>query len=145
MTHAKAQIARQFLAVIPHSQSLGMIIDAVDDGIAVMSMPYDARFVGDPTTGVLHGGVVAALMDTCCGTAVMTHPSGPIGTATIDLRIDYMRAAKPGQRLVARAECHHVTRSVAFVRAVAHDDDADNPVAMVNGAFTIERSKGDRT
>lgn len=145
MTDAKAQIARQFLAAIPHSQALGMTLDEVGDGVAVMSMPYDARFVGDPTTGVLHGGVVAALMDTCCGTAVMTHPTGPIGTATIDLRIDYMRAAKPGQRLVARAECHHVTRSVAFVRAVAHDDDADNPVAMVNGAFTIERSKGDRT
>lgn len=140
----KTRIARQFVEAIPHSRALGMTLDDIGDGLAVMSMPYDARFVGDPRTGVLHGGVVAALMDTCGGTAVMTHPDTPLGTATIDLRIDYMRAATPGQRLVARAECHHMTRAVAFVQAVAYDDDSDRPVAMVSGAFTVERPKEDR-
>jgi len=117
-----------------------MRIDEIGDGLAVISMPYDPQLVGDVRTGVIHGGAVSALMDTCGGAAVVSHPEVPGGTATIDLRIDYMRAATPGQRLSARAECHHITRSVAFVRAVATDEDTERPVAMATGAFTVERA-----
>ena len=136
----KARIARQFMEAIPHARDLNMKMLDIANGTAVISMPYDTRLIGDPETGVISGGAVSALMDTCCGAAVVSHPENPGGTATIDLRIDYMRAATPGQTIVARAECYHVTRSVAFVRATACDDDAENPVASASGAFTVERA-----
>ncbi len=145
MDEGKRRAARQFIEAIPHSCALGMVLDLVEDGVAVVSMPYDARLVGDPQTGVIHGGAVSALMDTCAGTAVMSHPTGAAGTATLDLRIDYMRPATPGHRITARAECYHVTRSVAFVRATAHDADTARPVATATGAFTLERAAGERT
>ena len=50
-----------------------------------------------------------------------------------------MRAATPGQKLRARAECFHMTRKVAFVRALALDDEEDRPVATATGSFTVER------
>jgi uncharacterized protein (TIGR00369 family) len=129
-------IARQFIQALPHSHALGMQLEAIGEGTATISMPYDARLVGDPTTGVIHGGAVSALMDTACGASVMSHPQAGFSTATLDLRID---PATPGQTIRTRAECHHVTRSVAFVRAVATDDDESRPVAMATGAFTVER------
>lgn len=135
----KTRIARQFIELIPHARALNMQIEEIGAGVAEISMPYDARLVGDTRTGVIHGGAVSALMDTCGGAAVMCHPDAPGGTATIDLRIDYMRAARPGDRITARAECHHITRNVAFVRAVAMDADSDHPVAMATGAFTVEK------
>lgn len=135
----RAGVTRAFFATIPFCEALGMVLEEVGDGRAVVSMPYDARLVGDPQTGVLHGGAVSALMDTCCGTAVYSHPEAR-ATATIDLRIDYMRAARPGQRIRAEAACYHVTRTVAFVHATARDEEAGGPpVATATGAFTFER------
>ena len=138
---SRRDLARKFIEALPHCQALAMTVDDVGDGEATMSMPYAENLVGDPATGVIHGGAVSALMDTCGGTAVMAHPSGPSMTATLDLRIDYMRAATPGQSITTTAVCYHMTRSVAFVRATAHDGDPADPVATASGAFTVQGVK----
>ena len=133
--------ARQFMQHLPHARALGMVLTAMGDGSATITMDYDPRFVGDPATGVLHGGAISALMDTASGASVMSHPAAAtsVSTATLDLRIDYMRPATPGQRVTARAECYHVTRSVAFIRVTATDQDESRPVATGTGTFTLER------
>jgi len=140
----RGRIARGFIAALPQAQELGMRLEEVGDGMAAVAMDWDARLVGDPETGVIHGGAVFTLMDTTCGAAVISLPAAMAGTATLDLRIDYMRAATPGQRIRARATCYHVTRSVAFVRAVATDQDEARPVATATGAFTLQRLPEDK-
>lgn len=130
---------QQFLDALPHARALSMRLDGVsEDGRVTLSMPWDARLVGDPATNVLHGGAVYALMDTACGIATTLHPQSSGSTATLDLRIDYMRPATPGQRIRAEAFCYNMTRTVAFIRVVATDDDDSRPVATANGAFTNE-------
>lgn len=135
-----AEISRRFFGAIPWVQELGMELTHLHRGVAVMRVPYDERLIGDPATGVVHGGILTGLLDSCSGAAVMSHPSAPGETATIDLRIDYMRPARPGAAIQARAECYRTTRSVAFVRAVAYEDDPADPVATAAGAFVVQAS-----
>ena len=138
---ARARIARQFIDAIPLARALGMEMVGIGDGWALMALDWREDLVGDPETGIVHGGVVTALLDTAGGASVMAHPSAPGGTATIDLRIDYMRAAAPGRRIFARAECYRITRSVAFVRGLAWTESPEEPVAAANGAFTVEGAR----
>lgn len=134
----RRDLAQQFIQSLPHGRALGLTIVDVGPGRVDMALPFSDQLVGDPSTGVMHGGAVSTLMDTCCGTAVMAHPDTGIGTATLGLRIDYMRPARSGQTITAKAVCHRITRSVAFVRAEAFDDGED-PVATATGTFTVER------
>lgn len=131
------EIARAFIKAVPHACELRLDVGHVDAGKVELLLPWHAQLVGDPASGVIHGGAVFTLMDTASGAAVLSHPQVSGSTATLDLRIDYMRAATPHQTIRARAECHHVTRNVAFVRAVAMDDDESRPVATATGTFTL--------
>ncbi|MDJ1006873.1 MAG: PaaI family thioesterase [Paracoccaceae bacterium] len=133
------QIAEAFVLALPHAKDLGMRLVALNDGHAELAMPWDEDLVGDPSSGVIHGGAVSALIDTTCGAAVMSHPENGGDTATLNLRIDYMRPARPGETLLARATCFHVTQTVAFVRADAVDGDPEHPVATASAAFTFQR------
>lgn len=129
---------QDFLDALPYARALDMRIDSISEGKVVISMPYNADWVGDPATGVLHGGVVFTLLDTASGMAATLHPQSGGSTATLDLRVDYMRPASPGQRIRAEAFCYNMTRTVAFIRAIASDDDESRPVATATGAFTNE-------
>lgn len=139
MNPNKEKMARQFTEALPFCKALGMRVEETGPAMAVLSMPYDPVIIGDPDTGVVHGGAVFALMDTCAGVAIFLHPESTMTTATIDLRVDYMRSATPGQRIFTKAEVYKVTRSVAFLRATAWDNDSENAVATATGAFTFER------
>lgn len=140
-TAKREKIARQFIEALPFCHALNMRIDDVGQAEAEMSMPYSEAIIGDPDTGVVHGGAVSALLDTCGGMAVFLHPEGSAPTATLDLRIDYMRPAKVGERITAHSRVYKVTRTVAFVRGIAFDTDRDEPVATATGAFTFARKK----
>ncbi len=119
----------------PQALALGLITEAVGPATATVRAPYRPELVVDPDTGVIAGGVVTTLLDHVCGQAVLTALGEFANIATLDLRIDYMRAAEPGLDIRATAHCYKVTRQIAFVRATAYDRDIDDPVATAQAAF----------
>lgn len=138
-----ARLDQSFVQTIPFNAALGLrVVDAADEGWAVLRLPYRAELVGNPETGVLHGGMITSLIDACCGVAVFLKTQFQSRVATLDLRIDYLRPARPPEDVLARAECYKLTRHVAFVRALAHHGDPADPIASASGTFVIfERGK----
>ena len=132
---------RTMIRFTPQARALGMEVTRIEPGRVWGRVPYRADLVGDPETGVIAGGVITTFLDTICGTAAVAAMENPTTVATIDLRIDYMRAAEPGRDVLAEAHCYKIGRSVAFVRAVAYETSADNPVAHVAAAFMVNTKR----
>lgn len=120
-----------------YGRASGLRIDRAERGEAWSSLPYQSVFAGDTETGVIHGGVVTAMLDESCGMAVQLALDGSRAIATLDLRIDYQKPAKPGLDIKAHAICYHVTRSIAFVRATAYQDTEQDPVATAAACFMV--------
>jgi uncharacterized protein (TIGR00369 family) len=110
---------------------------AVAKGRASMQLDWAPHLVGNPDTGVLHGGAITALLDSCCGMSVGTMLNEPAPFATLDLRIDYARPATPHKAVIAEAECYRISSNVAFTRAIAHQGDRNDPVAAASGTFML--------
>jgi uncharacterized protein (TIGR00369 family) len=124
-----------------YGRSSGLWVDRVAPGQSWSTLPFRPVFVGDSRAGVLHGGVVTAMLDECCGSAVQLALGSRRQIATLDLRIDHQKAATPGQDLKAHSVCNRVTRSIAFVRAYAYQDDESSPVSTATACFMVSDEK----
>ena len=133
---------RGFIDHIPHNRALGMKVLEFRRAEVVFSLPYDEKLVGNPDTGVLHGGAITALLDACSGAAVFAALTDWLPIATLDLRIDYLRGGEPGRDIACRAHCYKLTRNVAFTRAVAYHDDEASPIATSAGTFMLGTKPG---
>lgn len=102
-----------------------------------LTLPWRAELVGDPETGVIASGAILTLMDMATAISVWMKRGVFAPQATLDMRIDYLRGARPGATVIGRGECYRLSRSVAFVRGQAHDGDAADPIAHVAGTFML--------
>src|SRR3974390_745902 len=104
----KADIAKfvaASLGATPFVQSLGGEVLEASKGFGRARLPYAPHLVGDPKTGVIHGGVITTMLDQTCALAVVSALNTFIPFATLDLRIDYMKPAEPYRDIFLEAEC----------------------------------------
>ncbi len=123
---------------IPHCADIGVKVEEISETDVAMRLPYDKRFVGNPVSGVLHGGIITTLIDSASGMCIYVKMQKYIPIATLDLRIDYLKAAEPGRDVIARATCYKLSRQIAFVRAIAYHDDPDDPIANSVSTFMLK-------
>ena len=119
-----------------HNGWLDLAYRAHGEDWVELALPYDPKLAIDGDTGLLASGPIVSLMDVASSLAIWCR-RGFRPQATLDLRIDYLRAAAAGRDLVGRATCYRLSRSVAFARGTAHDGDPGDPVAHVACTFML--------
>ncbi|MFM2273512.1 MAG: hypothetical protein RL702_2577 [Pseudomonadota bacterium] len=128
-------MAAKFMNKRGHGSYIGLRYHAHGSNWFELALPWRAELAGMADSGILASGPIISLMDNATSMAVWTLVGSFIPHATLDLRVDYMRAAVPGRTVIGHGECYKLTRTVAFVRGIAHDGDIDDPVAHVTGMF----------
>lgn len=140
--------APDFLALVarateasPQARALGLSSVRITHEEAVMRLPWREDLVGDPLTGVIAGGAVTTLLDHVGGQAVWAAMGRYVPVATLDLRIDYMRPARPREALLGAAHCYKLTHVIAFVRATAYETDPGDPVAAAQCTYMLTAAR----
>lgn len=137
-------INQKYVSRTPQMVDCGMRVTAAERGRGTMTMPARADWVGDPVRNVLHPGALTVLADSACGLAVMSALPQRLPIATLDLRMDWLRPASPGQDIHCEAHCYRLARSVAFVDAEVWQDDRSQPIAMARATFMLSTPAGHR-
>lgn len=138
---SRLELCRRFLATVQHSTNLGIEVLETGDDRVRCRMPWRAELVGNPETGVIHGGAVFAFLDQVGGlaNACAIYPDREI-TPTIDFRLDHLRPARSGHAIIGDGVCYRLSSQVAFVRVTAFAQGLeDEPVAT--GLATYMRMK----
>lgn len=131
----RRELIEPFLAHSPFVAHLGLRLSTLKPDRAILEMPFRPELA---TFGeVVHGGAIAALLDTAAMTAAWsddTVPTSPAG-ATVSLAVDYVAPAK-GQDLTATATVTRRGQRLCFVRVEVTDpEDRVVASALVTHAF----------
>lgn len=144
--YTRMDVCKRSLETVRHSRMLGLeVLSAEEEGVR-LRLPWREDLVGNPDTGVLHGGAVFALMDHAGGMAnsCRLYPAVEI-TPTIDLRIDHLHAPTPGKAVICDATCYRLSAHVTFVRMTAWEEGDEQGEPVATGQATYTRMKLERS
>jgi uncharacterized protein (TIGR00369 family) len=106
--------------------NIGTRLVEVAHGTLVLSGNMTGESHGFPTSRgtIIHGGAIATLADESLASVAFTAADEGETTATVDVKVDFLRPARPG-RLLARATLRHRTRRLAFCEATVEQDGGE--------------------
>ena len=140
-TRAESDVAA-WLALVPYARHIGVEADSEGGGLCFRLEPH-AGNVGNALLPALHGGVVAAFMETAATLDLMLAAREPRLPRIVDLSIDYLRTARVVPTF-ARCSLLREGRRLANVRVTAWQASESVPVATARLHFVLGEPGGGR-
>lgn len=136
LEHALLQLSQGFNK-IPFNSVMGLKIEKMTAEEAVITFNMKEELIGNFFQGILHGGVISAVLDMTGGTLIMANALSKqpelnedivIKTiakcSTINLEVNFLN---PGRGKTFTAEAHLLKsgNKIAFTRIQLHNDEGD--------------------
>ncbi len=103
---------------IPYYSTLGFEIQEIADGRVNFEMEIRENLTQN---GIIHGGVLASLVDSTCGCAALSLILPDVYVTTIDLQVEFLKPVSKG-RLTAKAKCIKSGKNIFFCKAKIWDE-----------------------
>ena len=116
---------------------LGILLANVLARAGALGDTLNPTAIVDDLASTIRAELDFLLIDTASGSAVWCKMGHFQTIVTHDLRLDYLRPAVEGETVVARCQCYKLTRSIGFVRGVAHGGDPERPIAHSAATFML--------
>lgn len=125
------------LSANPFNNWMGMEIQDLTEDELIVTIKWRDEMISNPKARYTHGGILGAMIDTVADFAIAAKVGIPV--PTVDLRVDYHRAAAPGDlKCVARVIRLGGTNSVA--EGYVYDGD-EKLVASGRGTYFTAAAK----
>lgn len=137
-------VAKIIAENIPFNRVLGVEIESIDPAKPQLRFAMRPDLIGNSRRGILHGGVISAVLDVTAGFAIMLalHKDSPPGEklefpniGTVDLRVDYLRPGR-GKHFVSTGRVVRLGNRIAVTHMELHND-AGELIATGGAAFVV--------
>lgn len=133
MTIDRADLDR-LLTTPAYHRWLGLELVEVAPGTVTIGMDCRPEMTADTAGSYVHGGLLATLLDIAADFALVSEVG--VGLPTIDLRVDYLRPARPGDRLLATGSVVRRGRTLGVADAVVVREDDPRQLAVGRGVYS---------
>ncbi len=106
---------------IPFYSTLGFRLIEIQDGHAHFEIDLREELTQN---GMVHGGVLASMIDSTCACAAysLIYPKGWV--TTIDLQVSYLKPVSQGT-LIAKAECLRTGKNISFCESKIYNEKGE--------------------
>jgi uncharacterized protein (TIGR00369 family) len=142
------RIIKEVYEELPFNRLLGLKVDYLTTNSACLKFRMRDELVGNYVQGILHGGVISAVLDATGGitaTVSALERSEGIGIdevtkrlmkiSTIDMRVDYLRPGK-GEAFFSKGTVMRTGRKVAVTRMELRNQQ-ELLIAVGTGAYIV--------
>lgn len=136
LNESQQKRVEQAIRAVPFARFLGIELESIEPGRATMSLQIREEL--KQNVGVVHGGVVASLIDSATAFAILPLLKADEATTTVDLTISYLRPLIDG-RISATARVVREGGRIVVLSAELHDDQGNLSATALSTYIKLTR------